>query len=126
MPRARVVLVCGGCAKRGGCRTGWLDEMWPTLGGGEVRVVACFNCRRLVVPFEGSERCSGRCGGRNDSPTAWSAECLTCLAVGDIADSLPDTDVGWACWEERCVRAWADEHGRHVVEITAPETGVLT
>lgn len=96
-----------------------LKESYCTLSGDTRRIVLCFPCRRLAVPFEGSDRCDGRCGGHNDNPTAWHAECSTCptAEVDDEGDPLPTE---WSCWEEGCVRAWAAEHDGHVVEIIEP------
>lgn len=30
----------------------YIDETWPTIGGGSFRVTRCFLCRRTVKPFD--------------------------------------------------------------------------
>lgn len=33
---------------RNGLPSGWVNEVWPTIGGGIIRRHACFSCRDLV------------------------------------------------------------------------------
>lgn len=106
---------CLSCdARRSDWPFGWIDEKYATLGGGVIRVTLCFPCRRLVVPFGGSDRCDGRCDGECDSAMAWVGHCRTCLdAMGDEASGeewpLPTEPAEWSCFEEHCVRAWATQ-----------------
>lgn len=102
---------------------GWIDETWPTLGGGTVHITLCPECRRLVTAYEGGERCDGRCGGHNTAALAWRGQCLTCQDDYDEttfaespADANPD-QFAWSCWERGCVEAWATTHPGHEVRI---------
>jgi hypothetical protein len=103
---------------------GWIDEKWSTIGGGSVRIVLCFTCRRLIVPHAGSDRCDGRCGGLCDSAMAWWAKCITCVDLWDdeVEGEQPSGSplpLEWSCWDEKCVRSWADlDHHGCDVSIT--------
>jgi hypothetical protein len=32
--------------------SGYINEVWPTIGGSTIRVIKCFPCRNLVLPVE--------------------------------------------------------------------------
>lgn len=115
-------LTCRGCGTqaRADQTSGWLIETWLTVGGGKVRVVTC---RRLTVPFEGSERCDGRCGGHHNGYAAWRGDCLTCQEAPEDFDGEvfePCDDAQWRCVELGCVQAWAEQHRNCEITITRP------
>lgn len=113
--------LCGSVtAKETARRNWWLDETWPTISGGSLSIVACFPWRRLVVPYTGSDRCDGRCGGYCDSAMAWRGWCGECVdrldeEYGDNPSSF-DELIEWSCFDEGCVRAWA-EHSHTACDV---------
>lgn len=107
---------CGATAPIG--TPGWLDETWPTIGGEELHVVSCWECRRLVVPYAGSDRCNGRCGGYADTTVAALGECATCADADDNEWPPPDERTRWSCFDNNCVLAWAATHDVCSVDFT--------
>jgi hypothetical protein len=35
---------------------GYINEIWPTLGGSTIRVIKCFPCRNLTLPITDHEK----------------------------------------------------------------------
>jgi hypothetical protein len=82
-----------------------------------MRISLCFPCRRLVVPYIGSDRCDGRCGGGCDSAAAWHAECWDCFDWDAEEDDGALMD-GWSCFDEGCVLAWVAKNHPDCAEIS--------
>lgn len=85
---------------------GWSIRPWKTEGGADFTAVVCGPCLVGVPVQEDGEKtpCGGKCKGDFRPKVGTYFEAV-------LEGSWSSNDETWACWDEACVEAWAEEHG---------------